>query len=64
MKKEREITHHTRLGPACDVYSDLLQAALEPARELVHGRQEREVVRECVGGGRGHETGLAHAPTK
>ena len=64
VKKEREITHHARLGPAGDLNSDLLQAALEPTRELVHGRQEGEVVRECVGGGRGHETGLAHAPTK
>ena len=63
-ERKRKTTHHTRLGPAGDVNSDLLQAALEPARELVHGRQEGEVVRECVGGGRGHETGLAHAPTK
>ena len=64
MKKEREITHHTRLGSAGDLNSDFRQAALEPACELVHGRQEGEVVREGVGGGRGHETGLAHAPTE
>ena len=60
----RRVPYHARLGWAEDFDTQLDQAGLQPAREVVNRGQAGEVVRQRVCGRSGHEPGLAHPAAK